>query len=121
MSNGPFEDSKYAADDGTVYGIIVQPETLSLTMGGVANTPQTGDRTGSVLARSSGSRRGYGMFARVGRFRIVTPGSSGLAVGRVITLPLLNGDIYDEFEKPNTGTYNTATIAAVGRSPERKK
>ena len=118
MSNGPFQDSKYAADDDTVYGIKVQPETLSLTINSVQNDPPAGAVTGDVLARVTGSRRGYGVFARVGRFRITASGTSGLAVGRVITLPLLNGDIYDECKKPNTGTYNTASVAVVGRSGE---
>lgn len=118
MSSGPFTDSKYAADDGTVYGIKIQPETISLTINGQENTPPTGAVTGDVLARVTGSRRGYGVFARVGRIRIVAPGTSGLAAGRTITLPLLNGDIYDEMKKPNQGTYNTATVAVVGRSAE---
>jgi len=119
MSSGPFTDTRYAADSGDVYGITVQPETLSLTIATVANDPPAGPVDQPVLARVSGSRRGYGVFARTARVRVTAAGTSGLTIGSVITLPLLNGDIYDVARKPNTGTYNTATVAVVGRSPER--
>lgn len=119
MAQGPFTDSIYASDEGYFFSIKVQPETLAATLDGVANAAGTGPVDQVVVARVSGSRRGYGVFARTVRLKVTAAGTSGEAVGAVLTIPALTPAFYAKGKKGFTGTYNGATVKALGRSPER--
>ena len=119
MSSGPFDDVLYEANDGKFFPAKVQPETLTLTLGGTPNASGAGPVTsGLPSARISGGRRGYGAFMRGVRIRVTAAGTSGLAVGSVITLPILTPEAFETAGKRQTGTYNGATVISLGTIPE---
>ncbi len=67
MSAGVFTKTKYAASygDGTaIHPIRVQPETVSCTIGGVANTAPTGAINNPISALVSRGRRSKGLIVR---------------------------------------------------------
>ena len=63
MSAGPFINSKYEANSGSVYKVRVQPETLNLTLESTANSPPGGDVDQPISAYARGKSRGIGMHA----------------------------------------------------------
>lgn len=125
MSAGDFFDTVYETDDGTLYPISVQPETLTFTLNAVANTAPTGDVTLTVpTANVSGSRRRNGAHTRLVRFRFTGTLPPGYSGGKsVITLPVLQKSVWDGFKKSQTGTYTlngTAyDVAFVGKTGEK--
>lgn len=120
MSSGAFDDVLYEANDGKFYNARVQPETLTLTLGGLPNTQGAGPVTpGLPSARISGGRRRYGVFMRGVRVEITTSGTSGLDVGSIITLPCLNPEIFEGATKGVVGTYNGANVRVKGQVAEK--
>lgn len=120
MSAGDFVNSKYQSDEGGIYAIRVQPETLALTINGTANTAPAGDVDQEGLARVSGSRRRIGLKARLVRFRFTAaPTGGGYSVGDILSLPILTQATYNAIPKAGaTGTYLGAAIEVVGKSPQ---
>ena len=120
MSAGSFVNSRYQSDEGGVYAIRVQPETLTLTIAGATNAAPAGEIDQEGLARVSGGRRRIGIKARNVRFRFTeAPASGGYEVGEVLTLPILTQATYNAIPRAGgTGTYLGAAIAVVGKSPQ---
>lgn len=106
MSNGPFTFTNYEANDGTIVGIRVQPETLALTLDAVANDAPTGvPAAGYPSAQTSQSRRAIGINAR--RVTCVyTDAATGDLPGLRITLPWLQLATFNALPRNATGTYN---------------
>lgn len=106
MSNGPFEFTIYEKNDGVLVGIRVQPETLTLTLDGVANTAPTGvSADGYPSAQTSQSRRAIGINAR--RVTCVyTSAATGDLPGLRITLPWLTFATFNALPRNALGTYN---------------
>lgn len=120
MSSGAFVATKYQANDENgsgIYGIKVQPETLGLTINTVANTAPAGAITSRVAARTSGSRRAYGVHASKVSFRFVTA-PAGYKQDSPISLPLLNTNIREQAVFGQTGTYLGTGIVVIGKSSE---
>lgn len=120
MSAGDFVNSKYQSDEGGIYGIRVQPETLALTIEGTTNFAPTGAIDQEGLARVSGSRRRIGIKARSVRFRFTAaPPEGGYAAGDILTLPILTQAAYNAIPRSGgTGTYLGTAIEVVGKSPQ---
>lgn len=106
MSNGPFTFTTYQTNDLTVVGIRVQPETLGLTLDGVANEAPTGTPAGGYpSAQTSQSRRAIGINAR--RVTCVyTDAATGDLPGLRITLPWLQFATFGALPRNAAGTYN---------------
>lgn len=106
MSNGPFEFTIYEKNDGVLVGIRLQPETLTLTLDGVANTAPTGVAAdGYPSAQTSQSRRAIGINAR--RVTCVyTSAATGDLPGLRITLPWLVVATFNALPRNALGTYN---------------
>ena len=101
MSSGPFELTFYETDAGTITNILVQPETLTLTFGAVANDPATGPGDPNFpSAVTSRSRKARGCNARRIRAVYTSAASAGLA-GLPVTLPWLQA-----VSEGTAGTYN---------------
>ena len=115
MSAGPFVIRGYQTDKGTdLMPIRVQPETLLLEIGGVANAPPTGtisDAYGS--ARVGGGKFQNGLKARYVRIKF-TAALAGYKPDAPITLPILNPTVWAGISKGDTGTYLSTAIIVVG-------
>ena len=110
MSNGPFQIAFYETDAGNTVPIRVQPETLGLTIDGVANDPVAGPvSAGFPSAQTSQSRRALGINARRVRCVYDTGASAGLP-GLSITLPWLNPATFAALGVGATGTYEAEPI-----------
>lgn len=121
MSAGPFERSKYESNDGEIYSIRVQPETLALTLGGSANAAPTGAVTQEVSARVSGGNRQIGLKARAVSLAWTGTPPTGYKAGELVRVPILTEDLYDSVtgNGATTGTYLGVGVAVVGKLPER--
>lgn len=124
MSAGSPITAKYQDGNGVVRPIRIQPETLTLTLNGVAND-ETADPlvSGVPSAKVSGGRRSIGVNARLVRFIITaaTP-PPGYKAGSPISLPVLTPTSFAAYSRGQTGTYNLNgtdyDIAFVGKTPE---
>lgn len=124
MSAGPYIYRGYEANDGQIFPIRVQPETISLEIAGVVNTAGALAGTpGLPSVNISKGRRSNGVNARLVRFKFAT-GSvpPGYKANGVLTLPILKKATYDALSKGATGTYtllgNAYSIEYVGKTPE---
>ena len=115
MSQGPFVYSKYEADNGDVHPVKVQPETLTLSLGG-ANSAPAAAVTNRLKARVSGGNRAYGVKCRAASFKFTAdPSTKGYAEGQLLRLPILSKARFDAIVPgETTGTYQGIAIIAVG-------
>jgi hypothetical protein len=122
MSAGAFTNSFYLSSElGTVHPIRVQPETISLTLGGQANTAPSGTGAIGPSAQVSGGKRSIGINARTVSIRL-TAALSGYKADSVIRLPwLANSTFAALVPKVTTGTYLGTACILVGKSPETVK
>lgn len=120
MSAGAFERSKYEADNGDIYSIRVQPETLAATFGGTANAAPTGAVDQQVSARVGGGNRQIGIKARAVSVSWTAAPPTGYKADELIRIPIMTKDLYDSItSNSTTGSYLGANIQVVGKLPER--
>ena len=124
MSAGTFTSSRYQTNAGSIVPISIQPETLTLTIEGVANVaPTTALTPDFPSAKVSGGRRSIGINARLVRF-VITGATTppGYKVNGILTLPILLPTVFSPLRSGNVGTYTlNATdypIRVVGRTAE---
>ena len=120
MSQGPFDTALYALDAGNgnfVGPIRVQPETLAATIGGETNTGAAGpiDMPGSVKANKGNRELGVGARSVTLRFTGTLP--TGYS-GDNVRIPILRPAAFAAMTIGATGTYLSAPVVVVGRSPE---
>lgn len=119
MSAGAFQIVGYSADNATVYPIRIQPETATLSIGGVANAPTATEITaGTPSANAGGSRRKNGVNARQVRFKFTGTPPAGYKADSTISLPVLTTTAYNSYSRGQTGTYLGGTIICVGKTAE---
>lgn len=124
MSSGAFLNTVYESGSGLFFPITIQPETLTLTLAGTANTaPANAPGAGLPSAQVSKGRRATGVNARLVRVRTpATGGDANYIPNGVLTLPVLQAATFAAYGKSQTGTYtiNGASIAVeyVGKTPE---
>lgn len=116
MSSGAFSLSKYEADDGTIHPIRIQPETIIANF----NAAPTGATTSGIRAKVSGSRRTYGVHARLVRLTWTDPAQvpDGYKVGGTIALPILTAARYAAIKVGDATTYLGKGATVVGKTPE---
>lgn len=119
MSAGAFTIENYQFGNGGIGSIRVQPETLTLTIGGVENTPVAGVRNVNRRVSVSGGRRRQGLlYARLVRLTWSGDAPVGYRPGATFTLPLVNNAIYAAASVPDaTGTYLGNGVRVVGVTP----
>ena len=123
MSAGNFIPSKYEDDFGNVWRCTVQPETESLTIATVPNTPPATNATaGFPSAKVSGNRREIGVNTRLCRIIFTGTPPTGYSANSTISLPVLSLAAKAVFVKDATGTYtlngNAEPVRVVGVTPE---
>ena len=100
MSAGKFTRALYLPtySASVVHPIRVQPETLTLTVGGTPNAGATGESLilSPISARVGGGRRKLGLNARTVTIQLVdaTP-PTGYKTEAVISLPVLKPEVFD--------------------------
>ncbi len=123
MSTGSFVDSIYRSNkpDQNLHPIRVQPETLTLTLGGTENTAPAGPATSELRAFSSSRKRRGAVNARKVGLEVTASGPNGYLLGSQIYVPWLNpATFYDvTLEDDVTGTYNGASVRVIGSSEEK--
>lgn len=121
MSAGAFQLSVYQLDNtANAASIRVQPETLALTLGGVANAPPAGAANVPGSAKVSGGARSIGINARMVRITFGATPPTGYSANSTIALPWLVPATFNALAGAGvTGTYLGAAVTLVGKSPER--
>lgn len=112
MSAGAFVNSKYEADNGDIYFVRVQPETLALTVNATANTAPTDPIDQQVSAKVSKTRREIGIGCRGVGLRFDGAVPDGYKPGSTLFVPVLQKGLYDTIDRGSVITYlsNTATL-----------
>lgn len=113
MSSGVFENVNYELNNGTILTCRVQPETKSLTLGGVANDPPAGTPVnGYGSVRISGGNRQIGIKARSVTIKF-TATKAGYKEGSSIRLPVFDPAVWAQYAKGQTGTYQTVACVCT--------
>lgn len=113
MSQGAFTDTIYNDADGDAWNIRVQPETITTWNPVGTGTPDT-----DVSVKVGGSRRSYGIHARVARFRWQGTPPTGYLQNSIIRLPIFTQASYSALVKNTDYAYLGATLRLVGKSQE---
>lgn len=122
MSTGAFVASVYTNGlNGDTHAARVQPETLTLSIGGAVNTAAAGPPTSALRAFSSQrNRKGAVNMRKVG-LEILDGGDNDYLEGSVIYVPVMQPATLASYLIPQDqeGTYNGATVRVIGSSAER--
>lgn len=122
MSTGAFTKSRYTDGlNGDIHAARVQPETLTLNIGGTVNAAPTGDINSAIRAFSSSRRRRGAVCMRKVGLEVTAAGPNEYEVGSILYVPVMQPATLAGYLDPpdQTGTYNGATVRVVGSSGER--
>lgn len=120
MSAGRFELTFYEDGNGTIHPIRVQPETLLLTINGVANAAPTGPAdSGVASAQVSKGRNSIGYNARLVSIRFPTNPPDGYKPDQIIRLPWLRDTTFGNIQAGQSVTYLGSTGVVAGKTPEK--
>ena len=117
MSAGAFVTTRYELDGGSINPIRVQPETLALTDGTVANDPPGGAVTQSLFVKARKGTREYGIGAR----GITISWDSGAPAGYKddnLFIPVMTPVAYAAYAVGDSVTYLATAATVVSRKPE---
>jgi len=120
MSEGRFEIVNYGSNKlATVHPIRIQPETLTLTIGGVTNSAPVGSAVLPSAQVSQGKRK-KGLNARSVTFKFAVGAAPvGYKPESPISLPWLqNNAAFNGTFAGQEGSYQGADIVIVGTSNE---
>lgn len=118
MSSGPFvKNARYELDNGDIAPIRVQPETLALTINGVANASSADAVTTASSAVVSRGKRAKGINARTVTV-VFDSAPTGYKQDSPIRLPWLVPDAFVNIKSGDAGNYLGSAVTVVGKSPE---
>lgn len=120
MSGGAFVLSKYQANNGDIFPVRVQPETLTAVLG-TANVAPAGTPTINLFARARKGRRRYGVGCRAVRIRTGATPPAGYAANQLLTVPVLTAAVYNALIVGATVTYLATACTVVGLVDESRK
>lgn len=118
MSAGDFTRAFYEGDDGTVYPIRIQPETLAAQFDDTANASASGPATVNLFARINKNRGEYGVGARSVTAEWTAAQPTGYSAGGRIKIAVPDKTIFDGITLLSTGTYLGAGITIIGKNSE---
>lgn len=121
MSTGRFFRGRYEANNGDIHPIRIQPETLTLTVGGVANSLPAGAITRGNSAKVSGGSREFGLSARTVRFVWTGAVPEGYDPNGTLSLPILVEDVWEDILTGQEVSYQGGTGVVVGKSAETQR
>lgn len=122
MSEGSFITATYESDNGDFHNIRVQPETLTLNIGGTANAEAAGPVDSDLRAMVSRGRNSVGLNARLVRLEVEVSGTTDIEEGSILTLPWLDPGTFGDVTRPagQAFTYRDGITGRVsGNSPEK--
>lgn len=118
MSSGDFDVSKYEASfDNFIMPIRIQPETLQLTDGTVANDAPAGNVDLGLFARARKGNSEYGVGARGVTVSWDTAPPTGYS-GDSLFVPVLTEAAFSAYTIGASLTYLGAACTVVGRKSE---
>lgn len=120
MSAGAFTVTKYetSADNGSfILSCRVQPETLTATIDGVANSAPAGATNAPGSATVSTGRRSAGVNMRYVTLKFTGALPDGYK-GDNVRIPVLTPATYAAWTREKTGTYLGVGVQVVGRTNE---
>ena len=120
MSAGNFVISRYEANNGDIFPIRVQPETLTANVG-VVNAAPAGSVDVNLYARARKNRRAYGVGARIAYVQFTAAAPPGYSEGQTLAIPILSKATYDQITASSTGSYLGVAIKVVGTGEESRK
>lgn len=118
MSAGTFARTKYQANNGDIYPIRLQPETLELTIGGTANSAPAGATTERLLASVSKGNREYGVKPRRVGVKFSAAPPVGYKPDQIYYIPILGSAFYGTIAVGATGIYLGVAVDVVSLLPE---
>lgn len=125
MSSGLFTTSFYEAsygDGDQVHPIKVQPETLTATVGIIANESTATATTSPISALVSRSRVARGLNARIIYLQVTGTPPTNYAPGSRTKIPVMTAEFYAEAIAPGAEiTYLATTWKVIGSSVEKVK
>lgn len=111
--NGPFQINKYEGNDGEIYPIRTQPETVF-----AANPSAAGSVTVKQFVRVGGGNRRYGLKARSITLGLAV-GTAPLQSIKYLRIPIFTPTAYQSFTLDDTVTYDGQTWTVVGKNDEK--
>lgn len=120
MSAGGFVGAIYESNIlAETMPALVQPETLGLVLGGVANASAGDTVTLPLRVSMSRNRNSLGVKARTVALRWTAAPPTGYKADSTVRVPIMNPELFDAIN-PNisTGTYLGAAVICVGKTPE---
>jgi len=125
MSSGTFTTSFYEAsyrEGDQVHPIKVQPETLTATVGIIANESTATATTSPISALVSRSRVARGLNARIIYLQVVGTPPTNYAAGSRTKIPCMTPEFYEGAIAPGAEiTYLATTWKVIGSSEEKVK
>lgn len=118
MSAGVFQSARYVDDDGEIYAVRVQPETLAASLGGGANADPGGTPTVEGRLKLRKTRREFGLHARTVTVKFTGAAPTGYKPGGTVTVPILSPAVYAGITTGGTGTYLGSAVEVTSKSPE---
>ena len=97
---GPYTNSNYESDEGTIYPCKIQPETITTW-----NTEPTGTVDGKLFVKMSNGRRAYGISPRLAVLGIEV-GTAPLQATKTIRVPVLSKAKFDALVVGTTYQYD---------------
>ncbi len=120
MSSGAFNIEGYESTaTGQIHPIRVQPETLTLTLGGNTNDAPGGAIDSPISAQVSQGARSLGLNARMVTITWEDAAPTNYKASGTISLPWLAEAGFSELIKGVTGTYLGSDVRVVGTRPEK--
>lgn len=118
MSAGRFERTRYLANDGEIYPIRVQPETLEFSAGGTTNTPPGGASTRQTYVKVSKGNYAYGIKPR--RAGVIFSGAppTGYKPDQIYYIPILDSGFFATLSIGGGGVYLGVAVDIVSILPE---
>lgn len=118
MSAGAFQYSKYESDQGGIYRIRVQPETLAATVDATVNGAPTGAIDSQGTVRVSNPRRGFGITPRRISIRWVGAPPTGYKADETVQVVILTPALYNAANIGDPVTYLATNATVTGKSAE---
>lgn len=121
MSAGGFVTSKYQSNDGGIYKVKLQPETLLMLIDGVANSAPLGDVDQVVSAKVTKTRREIGMGCRAIAIRFTAAIPDGYKAGQIILVPVMTSALFNGLTGAEPVSYLNGDAEIVYLRPESRK
>ena len=125
MSAGNFNNYNYIDDNGVTHFVRLQPETLSLDIGGVVNNEPTATPDEfTYTLNTKESRKKNGIHAREINIRLTADGGAGklveYAAGTTHAITWLDPTTFPSVVKNQTGTYQGIPCVVVSPVKESR-